>query len=183
MLTATLRVPSSEFNGTVNDLKTLGSVEREEQSADEVTQQRADLEARLTNAQNTLARLQGLLSNNAKDVNVYEVQRQLASANAEIARLQAERVAAEHRLIFANVVFSLREEITPPAESLGAQFHSAAVSGLSDALSSLAAIAIFVIGHGPVILLWVVIIYFPVRWIWKKWHPSVHQEGGVAHSV
>src|SRR5579863_8184497 len=41
LLTATVRVPASEFNGTVTDLKTLGSVEREEQSADEITQQRA----------------------------------------------------------------------------------------------------------------------------------------------
>src|SRR5262249_15754724 len=51
MLTATLRVPSSEFNATVEDLKRLGNVEREEQTADEITQQRADLEARLSNAQ------------------------------------------------------------------------------------------------------------------------------------
>ena len=45
-LTATLRVPSSEFAEAVNDLKTLGNVEREEQTADEITQQHADLEAR-----------------------------------------------------------------------------------------------------------------------------------------
>src|ERR1700676_1460001 len=31
-LTATLRIPSSEFIGAVNDLKTLGSVELEEQT-------------------------------------------------------------------------------------------------------------------------------------------------------
>jgi hypothetical protein len=34
-LTATLRVPSSEFTSSVNDLKTLGKVEQEEQAADE----------------------------------------------------------------------------------------------------------------------------------------------------
>jgi hypothetical protein len=39
-------------------------------------------------------------------------------------------------------------------------------------LSSLAAIAIFAIGHGPVILLWVVLIYLPARWAWRKWHPA-----------
>ncbi len=46
VLTATLRVPSSEFTAAVIDLTTLGNVEREEQTADEITQQRADLEAR-----------------------------------------------------------------------------------------------------------------------------------------
>jgi len=46
-LTATLRIPSPEFNAAVTDLKTLGNVEREEQMADEITEQEADLEARL----------------------------------------------------------------------------------------------------------------------------------------
>jgi hypothetical protein len=40
MLTATLRVPSTEFTAAVTDLKTLGNVEGEEQTADEITQQR-----------------------------------------------------------------------------------------------------------------------------------------------
>src|SRR5580704_712887 len=66
LLTASLRVPATEFNGTVTDLKALGNVEREEQSADEITQQRADREARLVNAQSTLARLQGILAKSAE---------------------------------------------------------------------------------------------------------------------
>src|SRR3981189_3352462 len=83
-LTATLRVPSSEFASAVTDLKTLGNVEREEQTGDEITQQRADLEARLVNAQNTLARLQGILAKGGKIHNLLEVQRQLANVSAEV---------------------------------------------------------------------------------------------------
>jgi hypothetical protein len=167
-LTATLRVPASEFNATVTDLKTLGSVEREEQSADEITQQRADLEARLLNAQSTLARLQGILAKNNEGSNVKDAQRQLSGVNAEIARLEAERIASEKRVIFANVLLSLREEIPPPVESFGAQFRGAAVAGLTDALGSVSAILLFVIGRGPAIVLWVLLVYFPARWIWRK---------------
>src|SRR5262252_4358898 len=54
MLSATLRIPTSEFPAAVGELKALGNVEKEEQSADEVTQQRANLEARLSNAEATL---------------------------------------------------------------------------------------------------------------------------------
>jgi hypothetical protein len=167
LLTASLRVPATEFNGTVTDLKSLGNVEREEQSADEITQQRADLEARLMNAQSTLARLQGI-AKNAEVKDSSEVQRQLAAVNAEIARLEAERAAAEHRVIFAHVLFSLREEIPPPVESLGAQFRSAGATGLMDALNSVSAILMFAISRGPVILVWVLLVFFPVRWIWSK---------------
>jgi len=172
MLTATLRVPSSEFGATVSDLKRLGNVECEEQTADEITEQRADLEARLTNAQNSLARLQGILAKGGKVTDLAKVQRELANVSSEIARLEADRMTAEHRVTFAQVLFSLREEIPTPKESIAAGFQNAALTGFSDALSSLTAIAIFTIGRGPVILLWVVLIYFPARWAWRKWHPA-----------
>jgi hypothetical protein len=168
LLTATVRVPASEFNVTVTDLKALGSVEREEQSADEITQQRADLEARLLNAQSTLARLQGILAKNNEGSNVKDAQRQLSGVTAEIARLEAERIASEKRVIFANILFSLREEIPPPVESFGAQFRSAGVAGLTDALGSVSAILLFVISRGPAIVVWVLLVYFPARWIWRK---------------
>lgn len=177
-LTATLRVPSSEFTAAVNDLKTLGKVEREEQTADEITQQRADLEARLVNAQNALERLQAILNKGGKIHNLLEVQRQLANVSAEISRLEAERVSSEHRVIFAQVLFSLREEVKPPVESIAAEFRNAALAGLSDALGSLSAIALFVISRGPVTLLWIVLVYFPGRWIWRKWRPAVEAQSG-----
>jgi len=178
-LTATIRVPSSEFASAVTDLKTLGNVEREEQTADEITQQRADLEARLVNAQNTLGRLQGILAKGGKIHNLLEVQRQLANVSAEVARLEAERASTEHRVIFAQVLLSLREELKPPAESVAAEFRAAAMAGLSDALSSLSAIVLFVISRGPVTLLWVVLVFFPGRWMWRKWHPAVGTQASV----
>jgi hypothetical protein len=178
-LTATLRVPSSEFTAAVIDLKTLGNVEREEQTADEITQQRADLDARLVNAQSTLERLQGILAKGGKIHNLLEIQRQLANVSAEIARLEAERVSTDHRVIFAQVLLSLREEVKPPAESLAGEFRNAAVAGLSDALSSVSAIMLFVISRGPVTLLWVVLVFFPGRWMWRKWHPAVETQASV----
>jgi hypothetical protein len=179
MLTATLRVPSTEFTAAVTGLKTLGNVEREEQTADEITQQRADVEARLVNAQNTLARLQALLTKGGKVSNLLEVQRQLANVSAEISRLEEQRLSTAHQVIFSQVLLSLREEVKPPAESLAAEFRNAAIAGLSDALSSLSAIVLFVISRGPATLLWVVLVFFPGRWMWRKWHPVVETRAGV----
>ena len=183
MLTATLRVPSSEFTAAVNDLKALGSVEREEQTADEITQQRADIEARLVNAQSTLQRLQAILAKGGKIHNLLEVQRQLASVSAEIARLEAQRASTEQQVSFAQVLLSLREEVTPPAESVAAEFRNAAMAGLSDALNSLSAIALFVITRGPVTMLWVVLVFFPGRWLWRKWHPGAEAPSSIPQGV
>ena len=174
VLAATLRVPATELGATVSELKSLGEVEQEEQAADEVTQQRADLEARLSNAQGTLRRLQELLKKQTyPDGNVRELQRQLASANAEVNRLEAERLASEHRIVFANVQFLLREEIARPQESVSGQLRSAAAAGFSEAAASVSALLLLVIGRGPMVLLWLAILYVPGRWIWRKWQPAV----------
>ena len=170
-LTATLRVPSSEFTSAVNDLKTLGKVEQEEQTADEITQRHADVEARLVNAQNTLERLQAILNKGGKIHNLLEVQRQLANVGAEVTRLEAERISQEHQTTFAQVLLSLREEVNPPAEkSAAAELRAAAIEGSSDVVNSLLAILLFVISRGPVTLLWVAVVLFPARWMWRKWH-------------
>jgi len=175
-LSATLRIPSSEYAPTLSELKTLGQVEREEEAADEVTQQRADLEARLTNAQSTLHHLQELLKQQTyPDRNVLELQRQIAGVNADINRLEADRLTAEHRVVFANVLFALREEITPPTESLGAQFRNAAVTGFSEAVVSFSTLLMLLISRGPVFLLWIAILYLPARLAWRRWRHSTLQ--------
>ena len=172
-LTATLRVPSTEFNSAVADLKTLGIVEREEQTADEITHQQADLEARLANARNTLQRLQGALPKGGYSV---DIQRQLAAVSSEITRLEAQRNSWQSRAIFANVLFSLSEEIPPPVETFGMQFRKAALAGLSDALTSLSGIVLFVLSYGPAILVWSVLLFFPGRWVWRRWRPTLEPE-------
>jgi len=170
ILSATLRVPAAELGATVGELKSLGDVEQEEEAADEITQQRADMEARLSNVQGTLRRLQELLKKQTyPDGNVRELQRQIANASGEVNRLQAERDASEHKVIFANVQFSLREVVSAPAESLGAQLHAAAAAGFGEAAESLSTILLFLIGRGPVALLWMVILYVPARLVWRRW--------------
>jgi hypothetical protein len=184
ILSATLRIPSPELGATVSELKSLGEVEQEEQAADEISQQRADLDARLSSAQSTLRRLQELLKKQTyPDGNVRELQRQIASANAEVNRLEAERLASEHRVVFANVQFSLREEIPTPVESLGAQFHSAATVGFNEATASVSAMLLFVIGRGPVVLFWMAILFLPVRFIWRRWLATAVPETAPAARV
>jgi hypothetical protein len=183
-LSATLHIPSSEYVATLGELKTLGQVEREEEAADEITQQRADLEARLTNAQNTLRHLQELLKKQSyPDRNVLELQRQVANVNADINRLEADRIASEHRVVFANVLFAMREEITPPTETLAGQFHNAALAGFTEAVTSLSTLLLFLISRGPAFLLWLVILYLPARLAWRRWRPAEVRTDAPAHSA
>jgi len=108
VLSATLRLPSSEYRSALTELKAVGFVEHEEEAADEITQQHGELEARLVNAQNEEQRIQRLLQNRTEKVYDYgSLERQVALLRTEIERIESERLASGSRVSFANVSFSL----------------------------------------------------------------------------
>ena len=176
-LSATLKVPASEYSSTLADLKSIGDVQQDDESADEVIQQHGDLEARLQNAQNNAHRLEQLIKDSsAKSIDIDYVQRQLVALRAEIAKLELERHNVDSRVVFSNIHFSLREVRETPAETLSAQFRHAAVSGFTDLIASLSAIAIFLVSYGPSFLLWAAILFFPARYFWRRAHVPLTRE-------
>ena len=177
VLSATLRVPSSEYRSALTELKTVGLVEHEEEAADEITQQHSELEARLVNAQNEEQRIQRLLQNRSdKSYDPGSLERQVVMLRSEIERIQAERYSSGSRVSFANVFFSLREERTSPAETIGAKLRNAAVNGLSDAFESISTILLFLAGRGPLLALWAALLYFPARFFWRRRSEWVFRE-------
>src|ERR1700676_729035 len=64
-LVTTVRVPAQEFAAVLQELKSVGQVERESQTAEDVSQPYMDLSARLHNAQETETRLQDVLQHRA----------------------------------------------------------------------------------------------------------------------
>lgn len=169
VLSATLRVPSSEYRAALTELKAVGFVEHEEEAADEITQQHGELDARLINAQNEEQRIQRLLQNREEKIYNYgSLERQVAMLRAEIERIESERSAASSQVAFANVSFSLREERTTPAETVGAKLRAASVSGLSDAFESISTLLLFLAARGPLLALWAVLIFLPARFFWRR---------------
>jgi hypothetical protein len=169
VLSATLRVPSSEYRSALTELKAIGLLEHEEEAADEITQQHGELEARLLNAQNEEQRLQKLLQSQPdKSYDSVSLARQVALLRSEIERIETERSASGSRVSFANVFFSLREERSSPAETIGAKLRNAAVGGLSDAFESVSAILLFLASRGPLLAFWAALLYFPARFFWRR---------------
>jgi len=172
VMSATLRVPSSEYRSALSELKAVGLVEHEEEAADEITEQHSELEARLVNAQNEEQRLQKLLQNRPdKSYDSASLARQVALLRSEIERIETERSASGSRVSLANVFFSLREERNSPAETIGAKLRNAAVAGLSDAFESVSTILLFLASRGPLLAFWAALLYFPARFFWRRRSP------------
>jgi len=179
-LSATLKVPASEYSSAVADLKSIGDVQRDEEAADEVIQQHGDLEARLQNARNNLRRLEQLLKESSdKSIDVDYVQRQLIALRAEIAKLELERHNVDERVVFSNIHFSLREVRESPAQTVSAQIRGAATSGLTDLVGSLSSLLIFLVSYGPSFLVWAAILFFPIRYLWRRSRVSLARESAL----
>src|SRR5215468_3800690 len=168
-LSATLKVPATEYSSALADLKSIGDVQQDEEAADEVIQQRGDIMARLQNVQNNERRLQELLKNSDdKSIDVDYVRRQLVALHAEIVRLELQRNSYDDKVVFSSIHFSLREARETPAETVSAQIRRAAASGLTDVVATLSAFLVFLVGYGPSFLLWDAIIFFPARYLWRR---------------
>jgi hypothetical protein len=177
-LEASLRIPAPELASAVAELKTLGRVENESQSGEEVTQEHADLVARLKNSRETEQRLRTILQERTgKVVEVLQVEQEIARVRGDIERMEAEQKALEHRVDFATVDLQLTEEykaqLNPPAASVSTRIHNAFVAGYRDASEMVLGIVLFFAESGPTLLIWLVIIVLPVIFVWRRYRRAL----------
>ena len=175
---ASLRVPAPELDAALADLKALGKVQQESQNGEEVTQQHADLVARLKNSRETEQRLRAILEQRTGKVkDVLEVEQEIARVRGEIEEMEAEQKNLEHRVDFATVNFSLAEEykaqLVPPAISTGTRLHNALVEGYRGASETLLGIVLFFAEYTLTLLLWGVILLLPAFLLWRRYRRSL----------
>ena len=172
-LTATLRIPAPQLEAALAELKQLGQVENESQGGEEVTAQYVDLAARLANAQHTEKRLTEILSSRTgKLQDVLKVELEIDRVRGEIEQMQAEKKELTKRVAFATLNATVKEEYkaklqgAPP--STGSRFRNAAVDGYNTVVEGLIDVGLFLLSSGPSLLIWAAILFFPVRWLWRK---------------
>jgi hypothetical protein len=180
-LTATLRVPADQLDTTLAELKTLGRVESESQTGQDVTSQYVDLQARLANARNTEQRLTDLLRNRTgKLSDVLEVEQEVDRVRGEIEQMEAERKNMSNQVSFATLNATITEDykaqlqVVPP--STATRLSNAAVEGYKSMVDGLVSLALFLLSTGPTLLLWVVLLFLPARFAWKKLRRNLAQE-------
>jgi hypothetical protein len=173
-LQASLRIPAPRLGTALSELKALGRVELENQNGEEVTQQHADLVARLKNSRETEQRLQTiLLQRTGKISDVLSVEQEIARVRGEIEQMEAEQQTLEHRVEFATIDLKLAEEykaqLSSPAPSVASQVRNASVNGFRNAFESLLALILFFAEATPTLLLWLVLLSVPAWYFWRRY--------------
>jgi hypothetical protein len=172
-LEATLRVPADQLEAATAELKSLGRVESESQSGEEVTEQYIDLEARLTNARNTELRLTDLLrQRTGKLSDVLAVEKSIDEVRNSIERMEAEKKNLGNRVDFATLIVRVTEDYKAQMHVLPAflltRFQNAAVDGYQGMVDGVAAVLLTLLSYGPSLLLWAALLFFPVRAAWRR---------------
>ncbi len=171
-LSASLRVPGTELDGLLLDLRKLGRVQTESQAGEEVTQQYIDLAARLKNARNTEDRLTEILrQRTGKLSDVLAVEEQIDRTRGEIERMDAELKNLSNRIALATIQLQVQEEYRQPmrvdhGSTLG-RLRNAAVEGFRSVINGAIAFTIFLLAYGPGLLIVAAILLFPGRALWK----------------
>lgn len=176
ILVASLRVPADKLGLCFADIKMLGRVTLESQTGEELRQQHTDHIARIDNARKTEARINDVIQHKTGNVkDVLEAEAESARVRGEIERMEAERKAMETRVTFATVAVTLTEEYQAQLNSPDAatRLRNAFILGVRDAWNSGVGLAVWVVSVLPSGLLWLLILFFPARWGWRRWRTSM----------
>jgi anti-sigma factor RsiW len=172
-LTATLRVPADRLDASLIELKTLGRLDSESQSGQDVTSQYVDLQARLANSRNTEQRLTDLLRNRTgKLSDVLEVEQEVDRVRGEIEQMEAERKNMSNQVSYATLNVAIAEDykaqlqVVPP--STWTRLSNASVEGYKSMVEGVMSLVLFLLENGPSLLLWIAILFLPARLVWKK---------------
>lgn len=171
-LGATLRIPAHRLDGTLASLKGLGHVTSESQQGEDVTQQSIDLDARLSNARASEARLKNILETRTGRLSdVLDVEREITRVRGEIEGMEAQRKALDGRITYAEVIVEMSEERKAAVDfgplPVRTRLRNALVDGWSSAATSALEATLFVARVAPVLLLWTLVLA-PAAWLLKR---------------
>ncbi len=110
----TLRIPSDELDGLVDELRALGTVNSVSMNASDVTQQRQDLDARIEALTASVDRLQELLGTATTIADLIAIESELTTRQAELDSLTQQRDFLVDQVDFSTITVDLVTEDVAP---------------------------------------------------------------------
>lgn len=110
----TLRIPSDELDGFVDELRELGAVNSVSMNASDVTQQRNDLDGRIEALTASVDRLQQLLSEATTIADLIAIESELTTRQAELDSLTQQRDWLVDQVDFSTITVDLVTEDVAP---------------------------------------------------------------------
>ncbi|MDD1705872.1 MAG: DUF4349 domain-containing protein [Methanoregulaceae archaeon] len=160
----TMRVPAREFDSTLTEIKMLGTLKSESLSADDVTEEYVDLQARRTALANQLAQYNRIMEQAENVSEILDVQVQIERVQVELDRIDGRLKYLDNRVDYATITVTL-EEPEPVGGGEGFSIVTVINESIAGFLAVTAGLIILLISIIPLIILGI-IAYGSYRW-WK----------------
>lgn len=150
-----LRVPQSQFQRVLDEIKKLGEVEREQISGQDVTEEYVDVESRIKALRVQEARLLELLSQAKSIDEILRVESELAGVRSNLESLVRRLRYLENMVALSSIEVSLRERLEGLGASAGMRLAQDAFRALLRTLRTMGHVAsravVFAAGAAPVL--------------------------------
>ena len=171
-LSLTLRVPESAYSAFLTSAEAAGSVISRSESADDVTTQYLDIEARLDNLTAQRTRLQELQASADALSDLLQIESSLSDVQYQIESYQSQLnwYANQVQYCTVNITLNEVETLTSTGSSLGARLADAFRNGWSNFTAGVQTVLVFLIGAWPAIGIGIVcgVVFYKVRHPRKK---------------
>ena len=168
----TLRVPQDSYKSFLAAAAQSGSVTYQNQQAEDITTRYMDTEARLASLTAQRTRLQELQAQADTLADLLEIESSLSDVQYQIESWQSQLDWYSNQVSCCTVYITLNEveTLTPTSTSFGAKLLAALRNGWTGFVSGAQAVAVFLVGAWPAILIGAVcgVIYYRVRHPRKK---------------
>jgi Domain of unknown function (DUF4349) len=165
--TMTIRVPQYRFEQTLAELGRLGKVTATSVSAQDVSDQIIDAQARLRNLRRTEADMLAIMDRSGNIDQVLNVTQQIASVREQIERLDAQIQGMQYQVAYSNVSISFTSPATiataPTAWALLGLAWQHAIAAARDFGVSLASFVLWIVAFAPYVLVLAAIAWFVAR--------------------
>ena len=171
-LSLTLRVPESAYSAFLTSAEAAGSVISRSESADDVTTQYLDIEARLDNLTAQRARLQELQASADALSDLLQIESSLSDVQYQIESYQSQLnwYANQVQYCTVNITLNEVETLTSIGSSFGARLADAFRNGWSNFTAGVQTVLVFLIGAWPAIGIGIIcgVVFYKVRHPRKK---------------
>lgn len=173
----TVQVPAAKLDGVIDAISKLGTIESVDVSAQDVTSQTVDLDARIKALQASVDRMTDLLAQASDVSDLMAIEAQLSQRQAELDALKAQRTWLGDQVAMSTLSVTVQPVSTiEPVDTPG--FGGGLESGWA-ALVSAFAVAVTAVGFLLPFAILVAIVAVPVT-IWAVWLVRRHRRQTLA---
>jgi hypothetical protein len=173
----TLRVPQQSFEVALDQIRQLGDIQQQSVTAEDVSDQLVDLEARLRNLRQSEAALLEIMDRSGKISEVLEVSRELSTVRESIERLAAQQQQLSRQVSYSTITLTLTSAVAtapnarPLEETLGSTWQAAAQS-VSGFTVDLLKLSLWLLAYSPYWAVVIILALIGYRWQQRPRQPS-----------